>query len=304
MTFSIVARCERSGALGVAVSTAVPAVGAMCPYVRVGVGAVSTQSWVNPYLAMNALDLIERGESAASALKMVLEADPAAGLRQVGIVDRQGRTATWTGPSCTEWAGHRTAAGVTIQGNMLTGAATLDAMLEAFISSPGESLEERLMRALEEGQAAGGDKRGRQSAALKVMRDEAYPWLDLRVDEHPEPVAELRRVFEVARHQFIPFVAGMPTRDDPGRALPAAVAEMLLKSPGQRPGAFVHNDAGEMAVLARWMGVAFVEDRIGNNLSTYRSILDEIGKLRALDLSTLHPAVIFDPARVFKERSE
>ena len=99
MTFSIVARCKRTGALGVAVSTAVPAVGAMCPYVRAGVGAVSTQSWVNPYLAMNALDLLERGDSAESALKQVLEADPAAALRQLGIVDGQGRTATWTGSS-------------------------------------------------------------------------------------------------------------------------------------------------------------------------------------------------------------
>jgi uncharacterized Ntn-hydrolase superfamily protein len=304
MTFSIVARCERTGALGVAVSTAVPAVGAMCPYVRAGVGAVSTQSWVNPYLAMNALDLLEQGTSAENALKQVLEADPAAGLRQIGIVDREGRTATWTGPSCTDWAGQRTAAGVSIQGNMLVGAATLDAMLAAFVASPDETLEERLMRALEGAQAAGGDKRGRQSAALKVMRDEAYPWLDLRVDEHADPVAELRRVFEVARHQFIPFVAGMPTRADPGRALPPEVAEMLLKSPQARPGALAHDDAADAVILARWMGTGFAGERVVQNLSTYRSILGEINRLRELDLSSLHPAVIFDPARVFKERGK
>jgi uncharacterized Ntn-hydrolase superfamily protein len=304
MTFSIVARCERTGALGVAVSTAVPAVGAMCPYVRAGVGAVSTQSWVNPYLAMNALDLIEQGESAQSALQQVLKDDPAADLRQLGLVDSQGRTATWTGPSCTGWAGQRTSEGVTIQGNMLTGAATLDDMLEAFVSSPDESLEERLMRALEAGQAAGGDKRGRQSAALKVMRGEAYAWLDLRVDEHRDPVPELRRVFEVARHQFIPFVEGMPTRDDPGRAPPAAVTELLLKPPAERPGAIQEDLAEEASALTRWMGIAFSEDRVGHNLSTYRTILGEISKLRELDLSSLHPAVIFDPARVFKERGE
>jgi uncharacterized Ntn-hydrolase superfamily protein len=304
MTFSIVARCKRTGALGVAVSTAVPAVGAMCPYVRAGVGAVSTQSWVNPYLAMNALDLLERGDSAESALKQVLEADPAAALRQLGIVDGQGRTATWTGPSCTDWAGQRTAAGVTIQGNMLLGAATLDAMLAAFIASTDEALEERLLRALEAGQAAGGDKRGRQSAALKVMRDEAYPWLDLRVDEHADPVVELRRVFEVALHQFIPFVAGMPTRDDPGRAPPAHVTELLLKAPDQRPGALGPDETADAAVLARWMGVAFAGNRAITNLATYRSILDEIDKLRELDLSILHPAVIFYPTRVFKERGE
>jgi uncharacterized Ntn-hydrolase superfamily protein len=304
MTFSIVARCQRTGALGVAVSTAVPAVGAMCPYVRAGVGAVSTQSWVNPYLAMNALDLIERGESAESALEQVLKDDPAAALRQLGLVDSEGRTATWTGPSCTGWAGQRTGAGVTVQGNMLVGAATLDGMLDAFVSGTDESLEERLMRALEAGQAAGGDKRGRQSAALKVMRDEAYAYLDLRVDEHHDPVSELRRVFEVARHQFIPFVEGMPTRDDPGRAPPATVTNLLLKSPGQRPGATDWDETGEAAVLMRWMGVAFAQDRVDHNLSAYRSILGEISKLRELDLSSLHPAVIFDPARVFKERGK
>src|SRR5258705_13260814 len=106
MTFSIVARCSRTGALGVAVSTAVPAVGAMCMYLRTGVGAVSTQAWVNPYLALNALDLLERGESAESALAQVLRDDPAANLRQVGIFDDRGRIATWTGAQCTEWAGH------------------------------------------------------------------------------------------------------------------------------------------------------------------------------------------------------
>jgi uncharacterized Ntn-hydrolase superfamily protein len=304
MTFSIVARCPRTGALGVAVSTAVPAVGAMCPYVRAGVGAVSTQSWVNPYLAMNALDLIERGASAKDALEQVLKDDPAADLRQLGLVDSQGRTATWTGPSCTDWAGQRTGTGFSIQGNMLTGAATLDGMLEAFVSSTDESLEERLMRSLEAGQAAGGDKRGRQSAALKVMRDEAYAYLDLRVDEHHDPVSELRRVFEVARHQFIPFVEGMPTRGDPGRAPPASVTDLLLKPPGQRPGAPDRRETGEAAVLSQWMGVAFAEDRIDHNLTTYRSILGEISKLRELDLSSLHPAVIFDPARGFKERNE
>ena len=304
MTFSIVARCQRTGALGVAVSTAVPAVGAMCPYVRAGVGAVSTQSWVNPYLAMNALDLIERGASAEDALEQVLKDDPAADLRQLGLVDSQGRTATWTGPSCTDWAGQRTGTGFSIQGNMLTGAATLDGMLEAFVSSTDESLEERLMRSLEAGQAAGGDKRGRQSAALKVMRDEAYAYLDLRVDEHHDPVSELRRVFEVARHQFIPFVEGMPTRGDPGRAPPASVTDLLLKPPGQRPGAPDRRETGEAAVLSQWMGVAFAEDRIDHNLTTYRSILGEISKLRELDLSSLHPAVIFDPARGFKERNE
>jgi uncharacterized Ntn-hydrolase superfamily protein len=237
MTFSIVARCPETGALGVAVSTAVPAVGAMCPYLQAGVGAVSTQSWTNPYLALNALGLLEQGKSAEEALKQVLESDPAAALRQLGIVDHTGRAANWTGPDCTDWAGQRAGAGYAIQGNMLTGAAVLDAMVVAFEASAGEALGERLMRTLEAGQLAGGDKRGRQSAALKVMRDEAYAYLDLRVDEHAEPVAELRRVFVVALQQVVPFIEGMPTRNDPGRAPPANVTELLLTPPSLRPGA-------------------------------------------------------------------
>jgi uncharacterized Ntn-hydrolase superfamily protein len=298
MTFSIVARCPRTGALGVAVSSAVPAVGAMCVYLRTGVGAVSTQSWVNPYLALNALDMLELGASAENALAHVLENDPSADLRQVGIVDGNGQSATWTGSQCTGWAGQRTGASCTIQGNMLTGADTLDAMQAAFEASDERALEERLMSALEAGQAAGGDKRGRQSAALTVVRNEAYAYLDLRVDEHHDPVTELRRVFNVAQQQVIPFVEGMPTRGNPGRAPSAAVTELLLTPPQSRPGA-LERSTGDAKVLGQWMGVEFAANRAAHNLTTYRSILAEISKLRELDLSTLHPAVVFDLARAY-----
>lgn len=310
MTFSIVARCPETGALGVAVATAVPAVGAVCPYLRAGVGAVSTQSWVNPYLALNGLDLLEQGNSAEEALQQVIKSDPAAALRQLGIVDHTGRAANWTGPDCTDWAGQRAGPGYAIQGNMLTGAAVLDAMETAFVASAGDTLGERLMGALEAGQLAGGDKRGRQSAALKVMRDEAYAYLDLRVDEHAEPVAELRRVFGVAQQQVLPFIEGMPTRSDPGRAPPASVTEMLLTPPPLRPGAVtgatmatdIASGADQAALLAQWMGVAFAPDRAANNLTTYRTILADILKLRELDLSDLHPAVVFDPTFAYSMR--
>ncbi|ETN83553.1 DUF1028 domain-containing protein [Paraburkholderia silvatlantica] len=302
MTFSIVARCPRSEALGVAVSTAVPAVGAVCVYLRAGVGAVSTQAWVNPYLALNALDLLDQGTNAENALAQVLEDDPAAALRQVGIVGADGQSAAWTGSQCTCWAGQLNGPSWSIQGNMLTGSATLEAMREAFETSGEHSLAERLMRALEAGQAAGGDKRGRQSAALKVVHREAYALLDLRVDEHHDPIAELRRVFEVAQRQFVPFVEGMPTRDVPGRAPPADVVDLLLTPPQSRPGASEHPNA-EMQVLGRWLGVEFAADRTAHNLATYRAILEEINKLRTLDLSALHPAVIFDPVRTYAEPS-
>lgn len=299
MTFSIVARCARTGELGVAVSTAVPAVGSMCPYLRAGVGAVSTQSWVNPYLAMHALDCLAEGDSAEAALERVLRTDAAASLRQIGLVDRDGRSAAWTGSGCTGWAGHRLGADYTVQGNMLTGGETVDAMAEAFEAGAGASLDERLMAALEAGQAAGGDRRGRQSAALHIVRKEAYAALDLRVDEHAEPVAELRRVLEVARRQLVPFVDAMPTRDDPGRAPPDEVTQMLLASPAQRPGhaAAIDPHAPTSEVLARWMGASFAPERVARNLGLYGGIVVEIGRLRELDLTGLHPAVIFDPLR-------
>jgi uncharacterized Ntn-hydrolase superfamily protein len=236
MTFSIVAHCPRTGQLGVAVSTAVPAVGSMCPYVRAGVGAVSTQSWVNPYLAIDALDLMASGNSAQQALDGVLASDDATQLRQIGVVDAQGRAASWTGGACTEWCGHVTGPHFAVQGNMLVGEATITAMAAAFLGSEPLDLAERMLLAMEAGQAAGGDKRGRQSASLKVYEREDYALLDLRVDEHAHPVAELRRVFSVAKLQLLPFVVGMPKKGALAGGLPDSVTRMLLTPPPYRPG--------------------------------------------------------------------
>jgi uncharacterized Ntn-hydrolase superfamily protein len=235
-TFSIVGHCARSGMLGVAVSSAVPAVGALCPYIRAGVGAVSTQAWVNPYLAIEALDLMAQGRSGPEVLDAVLARDAAKDLRQIGVVDANGRAAAWSGKSCTPWFGQIAEDHVAVQGNMLMGEPTLSEMAEAFRASVSLDLPERLLLALEAGEAAGGDKRGRQSAALKVYHAEDYAWLDLRVDEHHHPVAELRRVFSVAKLQLIPFVEGMPRRGAEAGALPESVTAMLLKPPPYRPG--------------------------------------------------------------------
>ena len=213
-----------------------PAVGAMCPYAKPGVGAVSTQSWVNPYLAIEALDLMEQGRSGPEALTAVLERDGAKDLRQIGVVDAQGRAASWSGESCTEWFGHIVDRHFAVQGNMLVGEATVSAMAAAFRGDEALDLAERMLLALEAGQAAGGDKRGRQSASLKVYASEDYALWDLRVDEHAYPVAELRRVFEIARLQLLPFVKGMPKRSVEAGAVPAYVSDMLLKSPPDRPG--------------------------------------------------------------------
>lgn len=235
-TFSVAARCARTGLHGVGVSTAVPAVGAICPFVEAGVGAIATQSWVNPYLGIDGLRLLREGASAKEALGRLLADDGGQAVRQIGIVDAQGRTAVHTGADCVDWAGHIEGAGFTAQGNMLVGPKTVDAMAEAMAQSEASPLYERLMLALEAAQAAGGDKRGKQSASIKVFKTEAYAFLDLRVDEHRNPVAELRRVLEVAKHQLLPFVDGMPSRTDHMRGLPEHVTAMLMTPPPYRPG--------------------------------------------------------------------
>jgi uncharacterized Ntn-hydrolase superfamily protein len=235
-TFSIVAWCERTGQLGVAVATAVPAVGSICPYAVAGLGAVSTQSWVNPYLATRVLDHLRDGLSAEQALGRALADDPAAHARQIGVVDAAGRSAAWTGEDCTPWCGHVVQPMMAVQGNMLVDGRTVAAMAEAFCAGADESLAERLMRALEAGDEAGGDKRGKQSAALRVHAIEDYPLLDLRVDEHAAPVQELRRVLSIALLQLVPFVEGMPRKGDVPAPAPRHVSEMLLQPPPERPG--------------------------------------------------------------------
>jgi uncharacterized Ntn-hydrolase superfamily protein len=284
-TFSIAARCPRTGQLGVAVASAVPAVGALCPYLRAGVAAVSTQSWVNPYLALRLLEGLAAGEGAEAAMAAALATDDRADLRQVGLVDASGAAAAWSGSGCTAEAGHRTGPNYAVQGNMLASPCVIDAMARAFEASAAQDLDERLMRVLEAGDEAGGDRRGKQSAALKIVDREAYPSLDLRVDEHASPIPELRRILTVARRQLVPFVAGMPRRDGPAGALPAEVAAMLLQPPGDRPGAAPD---------------PFGDARIAHLRAQFAPVLAEIRKLGELDLTKVHPPIIFDPSLPYR----
>ncbi len=235
-TFSVSARCARTGMLGVAVSTAVPAVGGICSFVKPGVGAIATQSWVNPYLGIDGLKLLESGLSAEATLDKLIGEDPGRADRQLGIVDAKGRAAGYTGASCVDWAGHIVGDGFSVQGNMLVSGATIEKMATATRESAALSLPERLMVVLEAGQAAGGDKRGKQSAALKVFNIEEFPWFDIRVDEHRNPVAELRRIFEIASKQLLPFTMGMPSRKDPVGSIPVEITDMLMTPPAYRPG--------------------------------------------------------------------
>jgi uncharacterized Ntn-hydrolase superfamily protein len=214
-TFSIVARDHASGMFGVAASTRLPAVGVLVPYARAGVGAIATQARTNPLLGYDGLDLLQRGYDAAETLKILLGSDPEPERRQVGIVDSQGSSAAHTGAEADPWRGHVTGDGYAVTGNLVVGEEVVLAMAAAFEASEGEVLPERLMRALEAGQAAGGDKRGKQSAAVTTVKDQPYPYVDLRVDEHPDPIAELRRIYEVFKVQMLPFVEALPTRRKP-----------------------------------------------------------------------------------------
>jgi uncharacterized Ntn-hydrolase superfamily protein len=213
MTFSIVARCPRTGMLGVATSSKALASGCWVPYVRTGVGAIASQSFTNPYLGIEGLTLLEQGLAAERALERVIESDRGRDLRQVGIVDRDGHTAAYTGARCIPWAGQVEGGGYVCLGNILTGEEVVKAMALAFEASVDEGLPERLLRALEAGQEAGGDRRGRQSAGIRLVHTEEYPYCDLRVDDHPDPVAELRRIFGIFQREE-PFYQMMPRRDD------------------------------------------------------------------------------------------
>jgi uncharacterized Ntn-hydrolase superfamily protein len=215
MTWSIVAHDPATGAFAVSVATKAFAVGASCPFVRAGVGAVSTQSFTNRYLAPAILDAMARGLPPDAAIESALAGDHGRGIRQVHAVDRHGRTAAWTGENCVTWCGSVAAPGVSVAGNMLAGEPTIAATLASFLATPDLPLPERLMAAMEAGESAGGDRRGRQSAAMKLVTTEDFSDLDLRVDDHAQPLTELRRLLEIWRFERAPGLAMAPRKADP-----------------------------------------------------------------------------------------
>ena len=224
MTWSIVAR-DPDGAFGVAVASRFFAVGALCPHARSGVGALSTQALVNPGYGPRGLDLIERGVSAAEAVARLVAEDEGREHRQLHLIDRAGRAAAHTGALCIDWCGHRAHDGFSVAGNMLAGPDVLDQTARAYQAQAGRPLAERLLAAMAAGDAAGGDKRGKQAAALLVYTTESYPLLDLRVDDHPEPVAELQRLYEVSLERFQPFLACLPSAARPAGITDRAAIE-------------------------------------------------------------------------------
>ncbi len=199
-TFSIVAADPFEGEIGVAVQSKFLAVGSVVPWARAGVGAIATQSWANTAYGPRGLDLLKQGMSPQEVVDTLTRDDPDGETRQVGIVDAAGDVATFTGSECFEWSGGKTGYNFACQGNILVSGEVLDALGDAFEASIGEELADRLVKALEAAQEAGGDRRGQQSAALLVVKEAGGyggfndRYIDLRVDDHPEPIAELRRL--------------------------------------------------------------------------------------------------------------
>ncbi|MGZ5063853.1 MAG: DUF1028 domain-containing protein [Usitatibacter sp.] len=224
MTWSIVAR-HPSGAFGVAVASKFFAVGALCPAIRNGKGALSTQALVNPLYARDGLAALDKGLSAQDVVKQLVEADSGREVRQLHVVDAKGRTAAHTGKSCIDWCGHLGRDGFSVAGNMLAGPQVLDETARVFEASASLPFAEQLMAAMEAGEAAGGDKRGRQGAALLIHTTEDYPFLDLRVDDHVDPLAELRRLYGVSLERFQAFMGCLPSRAEPAGIVDRAVIE-------------------------------------------------------------------------------
>ena len=206
-TFSIVALDSSTGELGIGVASKFLAVGAAVPWARADAGAIATQAWANLSYGPDGLDLLEGGTAAEEVVKRLTEPDDNREHRQLGVVDRAGNAAAWTGTDCFNWAGHRIGTGYTCQGNILTGPDVVDAMADGFERTSGP-LPERLVAALEAGQARGGDSRGQQSAALYVVKEKGSyggfidRYVDLRVDDHAEPIPELRKLLEMHRLYF------------------------------------------------------------------------------------------------------
>ena len=224
MTWSILAR-DASGAFGVAIASRFFAVGALCPHARGGVGALATQALVNPLYGPPGLEMLARGASADEVVQTLTGADAGRDHRQLHVIDTRGTTAAHTGSACIDWCGQLAGDGWSIAGNMLAGSRVIDDTAAAYEAARALPLAERLLAALDAGDAAGGDKRGKQAAALLVVTTEDYPSLTLRVDDHPEPFLELRRLYRKSLERFQPFTACLPSKANPAGITDRAVIE-------------------------------------------------------------------------------
>lgn len=225
MTWSIIARDRASGAIGIAVATCFFAVGARVPYIATGIGAVATQAMVNPFYGPRGLQLLREGVPAADVVRLLTAADDGQAHRQVHVMDAAGRFAAHTGTACIDWCGHVIRDGFSVAGNMLAGPQVIEQTAAAFQSGAALSFARRLIAALKAGESVGGDKRGKQSAALLIHGAEEYSDLDLRVDDHADPLAELERLETVSRQHWVHFRQFMPTRSNPAGITDRATIE-------------------------------------------------------------------------------
>jgi uncharacterized Ntn-hydrolase superfamily protein len=229
MTWSILARDPVSGALGAAVATRFFAVGALAIHVEGGVAALATQALINPMYAVHGMPRLRCGEAPEAVVAALLAEDAGRAHRQLHVLDEAGRIAAHTGDECVGWCGSVQGIDVSVAGNMLAGPEVVARTLLAFESATGP-MAERLLTALEAGEAAGGDKRGKQSAALKVCTRDPYPDLDIRADDHPDPLAELRRLYEVSQQRFAVFRQFLPGADSACGVFDRAVIEQVMSA--------------------------------------------------------------------------
>ena len=215
MTWSIVARDAATGAYGVAVSTCAFAVGSRVPYGGGRIGAIATQAFVNPLYGVDGLTLLKEARSAVEIIATLTAADEGRTHRQLHLIDREGKTASYTGSACIDWCGAVDGPQVSVAGNMLSGPAVIEDTLKAYIAASALDFDERLLVALEAGEKAGGDKRGRQSCAIRIWAGDPVPSFDIRVDDHVDPIAELRRLWRVAHQRYVPFQQASPSRARP-----------------------------------------------------------------------------------------
>ena len=246
-----------AGHWGVAVQSKFLAVGSVVPWAEPNVGAIATQSYANPSYGPDGLALLREGLTAEETVARLTEADEGRAHRQLGVVDAQGRGATFTGESCMSWAGGRTGAGYSAQGNILVSGETVDALAETFQATTGKPLAERLLDCLDAAQAAGGDRRGQQSAALLVVEQDggyaglSHTLVDLRVDDHPQPLTELRRLYGIHQPLFgrTPSVRWIDVDD----TLAGELSERLARLGYE----------GELAdAMRRWSGNENLEERV------------------------------------------
>ncbi|MEZ5824103.1 MAG: DUF1028 domain-containing protein [Geminicoccaceae bacterium] len=214
MTYSIVARDRVTGQFGIAVASRFFAVGALVPHIRGGRCAVATQAFVNPLWGVEGARRLAEGEDAPAVMADFIARDGGQRQRQCHMIDSSGVIAAHTGEECIDWCGHTAGEGVSVAGNMLEGPEVIEATRASFEANGDLPFADRLLLAMRAGEEAGGDKRGRQSACLRIHRGEDYPWLDLRADDHADPLTELERLLAVARERFIHVAETMATHEN------------------------------------------------------------------------------------------